>query len=153
MESFLAKYLVYLLRLIIPLASRSVTALLNISRETGSIVSSTEVDLGFDGLLDGPSGSPACGCVVDVYSGIGVVCNPVIEVDGVRKVSLSTATWYGVTGVACGSTIDCASSDNMGNNESKDGVLQAKEGTSFTKFPNSGRRKSSFPFIPYEYHP
>ena len=31
--------------------------------------------------------------------------------------------------------VDCASLDNMGNNESKDGVLPAKEGTSFTKFP------------------
>ena len=71
LESFLAKYLVYLLRLIIPFASRSVAALLNISRETGLIVSSTEVDLGFKGLLDGPSGSPACGYVVDVDSGIG----------------------------------------------------------------------------------
>ena len=28
-----------------------------------------------------------------------------------------------------------ASLDNMGNNESKDGVLPAKEGTSLTKFP------------------
>ena len=135
MESFLAKYLVYLLRLIIPFASRSVAALLNISRETGSIVSFTKVDLGFAGLLDGPSASPACGCVVDVDSGIGVVCNPVIEVDGVRRVSLSTAAWCGVADVDCIAAIYCASADNMGNNESKDGVLPAKEGIGFTQSP------------------
>ena len=118
MESFLAKYLLYLLRLIIPFASKSVAALLNISGETGSIVPSTEVYFGFDGLVNGPSGSPACGCVVDLDSGIGVVCNPVIEVDGLRRVSLSTAAYCRVTDVACGSAVDCASLDNMGNNES-----------------------------------
>ena len=135
LESFLAKYLVYLLRIIIPFTSRSVAALLNISRETGSNVSSTEVDLGFEGLLDGPPGSPACGCLMDLDSGIGVVCNPVIEVDGGRRVSLSTAAWCGVADVVCGSAVDCASSDNMGNNESKDGVLPVREATSFTRFP------------------
>ena len=72
LESFLANYLVYLLRLIIPFASRLVVGLFNISRETGSIVSSIEVDLGFEGLLYGPSGSPACGCVVDLDSGMYV---------------------------------------------------------------------------------
>ena len=72
---------------------------MNISRGTGSIVSSTEVDLCFEGLLDGPSVSPACGCVVDLDSGIVVLCNPVIEVDGVRRVSLSTAAWCGVADV------------------------------------------------------
>ena len=122
----------YLLKLIIPFASKSVAALLNISRETGSIVPSAEVYFGFDGLVNGPSGSPACGCVVDLDSGIGVVCNPAIEVDGIRRVSLSTAACYGVADVACGSAVDCASLDNMGNSESKDGVLPAKEGTSFT---------------------
>ena len=105
-------------------------ALLNISREKGSIVSSTEVDLGFEGLLGGPSGSPAFGCVVDLDSSIGVVCNPVIELDGVRRVSLSTAPRCGVADVDSGSAIDCASSDNMCNNEFKDGVLPAKEGIS-----------------------
>ena len=71
----------YLLRPIIPFPSKSVVALLNISRKTSSIEPSTEVDLGFEGLLDGPSGRPLCGCVVDLYSGIGVVCNSIIEVD------------------------------------------------------------------------
>ena len=102
-------------------------ALLNISRKTGSIVSSIEVDLGFDGLLDGPSGSPACGCIVDLDSVIGVICNPVIEVDGARRVSLSTAAWCGVADVACGSAVDCANSENRGNNGSKDGVLPARK--------------------------
>ena len=68
------------------ITSRSVAALLNISRETGSIVFSIEVDLGFEGLLDGPSGSPAYGFVVGLDSSIGVNCNPVIEVDGARRV-------------------------------------------------------------------
>ena len=117
----------------IPFASKSVAALLNISRETGSMVPSTEVYFGLDGLVNDPSGSPACGCVVDLDSGIGFVCNPGIEVDGVTRVNLSTAACCGVADVACGSVIDCASSDNMGNTESKDGVLPAKEGTSFTK--------------------
>ena len=95
-------------------------------------------------LLDGPSGSPACDCVVDLGIGIGIVCNPVIEVDGLRRVSLSTAAWCGVADVDCGSAIDCASSDNMGNNESKDGLLPAKEGTSFTKFPTVEERGAVF---------
>ena len=118
--------------------------LLNIARETGSIVSSTEVDFGFEGLLDGQSGSSACGCVVDLDSGIGVVCNPVIKVDGVRRVSLSTAVWCGVTDVACISAIDCASSDNTGNNESKDGMLLTKEGKSFTEFSTVEEERVAF---------
>ena len=66
-------------------------ALLNISRETDSTVLSTEVDLGFEGMLDGPSANPACGCVVDLDSGIGVACNPVIEVDGVGRVFVNSS--------------------------------------------------------------
>ena len=42
-EVFLVRYIVYLLRLIIPFVSRSVAALLNISHETGSVVPSSGV--------------------------------------------------------------------------------------------------------------
>ena len=81
---------------------------------------------------------------MDLDSGIWVVCNPVIEVDGVRRVSLSTAAWCGVADVVCGSAVDCASSDNMGNNESNGGVLPAREGTSFTKFPTVEEERVTF---------
>ena len=114
---------------------------------------STEVYFGFDGLVNDPSGSPACGCVVDLDSGIGFVCNPVIEVDGVRRVSLSTAACCGVADVACGSVVDCASSDNMDNNESKDGVLPAKEGTSFTKFQTVEEERVTFLLCHMSYSP
>ena len=36
--------------------------------------------------------------------------------------------------MVCNLVLEEASSDNMGNNESKDGALLAKEGTSLTKF-------------------
>ena len=57
--------------------------------------------------------------------------------------------------MACELVLEDASLDNMGNNVSEDGVLPAKEGTSLTKFQTveEERKKSSFPFIPYEYHP
>ena len=46
--------------------------------------------------------------------------------------------------VDCGSAIDCVSFDNMGNNESKDGLLPAKEGISFTKFPTVEKEGVTF---------
>ena len=135
LESFLAKYL----RSIIPFVSRSVAALFNISRETDLNVPLTEVDLGFEGLLDGLPESAVGDCAVDLGSGIGDVCISIIvvagEVGGVGRVSLSTASWFGVTEVDCGPVTECVSSDNMGNNESRDGVLPDKEGITFTKFP------------------
>ena len=43
-----------------------------------------------------------------------------------------------------GLVLEEASSDNMGNNETKDGILSAKEGTSSTKFPTVEEEKVAF---------
>ena len=67
-------------------------ALLNISRETGSVASPTEVYFGLSALLDGPSRSLVDGCSVDADGDVGIVCSFGINVDSVRKVSLSAAT-------------------------------------------------------------
>ena len=40
--------------------------------------------------------------------------------------------------------LEGASLDNMGNNESKDGVWSAKEGTSLTKFPTVEEERVAF---------
>ena len=67
-----------------------------ISPETSLTVPSTEVDLGFEGLLDGLPGSLVCDCAGDLGSGIGDVCISLIvvvgEVGGIGRASLSTAT-------------------------------------------------------------
>ena len=126
----------YFFRLITPFVSRSVAALLNISRETGSMVSPSEVYFDLWALLVGPPRHLADGCAVDVDGDEGVACSLGFNVGGVRKVSLSAAAWCeAAVGVVCDLVIEDASSDYMGNNESKDGVLPAKEGTSLTKFP------------------
>ena len=135
-EFFLAKYLVYFLRLITPFVSRSVAALLNISRETGSVVSPSEVYFDLWALLVGPPISLPDGCAVDVDDDEGVACSLGFDIGGVRKVTLSAAaSCEAAVGMVCDLVIEDASSDYMGNNESKDGVLPAKEGTSLTKFP------------------
>ena len=46
--------------------------------------------------------------------------------------------------MVCDLVLEEASSDNMGNNECKDGVLPAKEGTSLTKFPIVGEERVAF---------
>ena len=103
--------------------------------------------------MDGPSRSLVDGCAVDADSDVGVVCSLVINIDGVRKVSLSAAACCEVVGVACELVLEDASLDNMGNNKSKDGLLPAKKVTSLTKFPTVEEERVVFPFIPYEYHP
>ena len=47
-------------------------------------------------------------------------------------------------GVICELVLEDASSDNMGNNKSKDGVLPTKEGTSLTKFPTVEEERVAF---------
>ena len=46
--------------------------------------------------------------------------------------------------MVCELGLEDASLDNMGNSESKDGVLPAKEGTSLTKFPTVEEERVAF---------
>ena len=124
------------MRLITPFVSRSVAALLNISRETGSVVSPSKVYFDLWALLVGPPISIADGCVVEWDGDEGVACSLGFKIGGVRKVSLSAAAWCEpAVGVVCDLALEDVSLDNMGNNESKDGVLPAKEQTNLIKFP------------------
>ena len=98
------------------------------------MVSPSEVYFDLWALLVGPPRSLADGCAVDVDGDEAVACSLGINVGHVRKVSLSAAAWCEVVvGVVCDLVLEDASLDKMGNNESKDGLLPVKEGTSFFK--------------------
>ena len=72
-------------------------------------------------------------------------CSPGVNIGGVRKVTLSAvAQCEAAVGVVCDLVLEEASLDNMGNNESKDGVLPAKEGKSLTKFPTVEEERVAF---------
>ena len=76
----MVKCLVYLLRFITPFVSRSVATLLNISSETGFMVSPSDVYLDLWFLLFGPLTG-----AVDVDGIAGVVCNLGTNTGGVMN--------------------------------------------------------------------
>ena len=110
---------------------KSLVALLNISKDTGSVVTSF-------GICVGPSST---------WMGLSIVF-----VEGVEAVICSHGTGTGgrisSSGVVCGSMetavgviivlflfLEDVSSDNMGNKEFSVGTLLFKKGTSLIKFP------------------
>ena len=57
------------------------------------------------------------------------------ELPGVLVSTLVVKSVEAVAGVVLVIVLEEASSDNMGNKESSEGVLSSREGTSLTKFP------------------
>ena len=69
---------------------------------------------------------------MDVDGDKGAACSLGFIIGDVRSLS-DAIRCEAAVGVVCDLVLEDASSDNMGNNESKDGVLPTKEETSLTK--------------------
>ena len=142
-EAFLTRYVLYFLRFITPFEFRSVAASLNILSVMGSLVSpGTFFWCRF--LIVSPLAKCTDHGVAEVDGSEGVVCNLGTSI-GEETNALDMVSHRVVVVVALFLVLGEASSDNMGNNESSEGVSPAKDGRCLTKFPIVEEERVAFP--------